>query len=81
MSTCVEYEQVVMTGPLDFSGQISGQGQVDELIAVLQGPLKATFFNGLIKHCRYGRQELSRSQRPDGRQPGRDPVQYQGSAG
>ncbi len=38
-----------MTGTLDFSGQISGQGQVDELIAVLQGPLKATFFNDLIK--------------------------------
>ena len=49
VSTCVEREQVVMTGTLDLSGQISGQGQFDELITVLQGPLQATFSNGLIK--------------------------------
>jgi hypothetical protein len=49
VSTCVEHEQVIMTGTLDFSGQISGQGQFDELITVLQGPLEATFSNGLIK--------------------------------
>ncbi len=39
----------MMTGTLDLSGQISGQGQFDELITVLQGPLQATFSNGLIK--------------------------------
>ena len=49
VSTCVEHEQFIMTGTLDFSGQISGQGQFDELITVLQGPLEATFSNGLIK--------------------------------
>ena len=49
VSTCVEHEQVVMTGTLDLSGQLSGQGQANELITVLQGPLEATFSNGLIK--------------------------------
>ena len=49
VSTCVEHEQVMMTGTLDFSAQISGQGQVDELITVLQGPLEVTFSNGLIE--------------------------------
>ena len=47
--TCLDREQVKMTGTLDFSGQISGQGQVDELITVLQGPLEVTFSNGLIE--------------------------------
>jgi len=49
VSTCVEHEQVMMTGTLDFSAQISGQGQVDELITVLQGPLELTFSNGTIQ--------------------------------
>jgi hypothetical protein len=49
VSTCVEREQVVMTGTLDLSGQVSGEGQANELIMVLQGPLQATFSNGLIK--------------------------------
>ena len=49
VSTCVEHEQVKMTGTLDLSGQISARGQVDELVTVLQGPLQVTFTNGLIQ--------------------------------
>ena len=49
LSSCVDWQQVTMTGTLDLSGQISGQGQVDELIAVLQGPLQANFANGTIQ--------------------------------
>ena len=49
LSSCVDWEQVTMTGTLDLSGQISGQGQVDELLAVLQGPLQANFTNGTIQ--------------------------------
>ena len=49
LSSCVDWEQVTMTGTLDLSGQISGQGQVDELLAVLQGPLQANFTNGKIQ--------------------------------
>jgi len=49
LSNCVERQQIIMTGTLDLSGQISGQGQIDELISVLQGPLEATFSKGLIK--------------------------------
>ena len=49
VSTCVEHEQVIMTGTLDLSGQVSGRGQVDGLISELQGPLQITFSNGLIK--------------------------------
>jgi len=52
VSTCLEHEQVVMTGTLDFSGQISGQSRVDELIEVLQGPLEATFSNGTIQQSK-----------------------------
>jgi len=47
--TCVERERIKMTGTLDFSGQVSGQGQFDELIKVLQGPLEVKFSNGLIE--------------------------------
>ena len=49
VSTCVEREQLKMTGTLDLSGQVSGQGQVGELVEVLQGPLQATFSNGTIQ--------------------------------
>ena len=53
VSTCVEHEQVIMTGTLDFSGQISGQGQVGELVNALQGPLEITFSNGTIQQSKY----------------------------
>ena len=46
---CVKREQVKMTGTLDLSGQVSGQGRFNELIAVLQGPLNVTFSNGTIQ--------------------------------
>ncbi|MEN8686636.1 MAG: AsmA-like C-terminal domain-containing protein [Desulfuromonadales bacterium] len=49
LSKCVDWEQVMMTGTLDLSGQISGQGQIDELIAMLQGPMQANFTNGTIQ--------------------------------
>jgi uncharacterized protein YhdP len=49
LSSCVDWEQVTMTGTLDLSGQITGQGQVDELIKALQGPLQANFANGKIQ--------------------------------
>jgi uncharacterized protein YhdP len=47
--TCLTNGQVKMTGTLDFSSQLTAQGQMDELVKSLKGPLETTFSNGVIE--------------------------------
>jgi len=46
---CLTNGRVKMTGTLDISGQLSGQGTADELLRNMRGPLLLTFANGIIE--------------------------------
>ncbi len=47
--TCLTKGHVQMTGSLDISSQITAQGEINQLLKNLEGPLKMTFRNGVIK--------------------------------
>jgi hypothetical protein len=42
-----------MTGTLDFSGKISSQGKIGELITNMQGPLEMNFTKGVIEQDKW----------------------------
>ncbi len=47
--TCLTKGHVQMTGSLDISSQITAQGEMNQLLKALEGPLKMTFRNGVIQ--------------------------------
>ncbi|MBW2122978.1 MAG: AsmA-like C-terminal domain-containing protein [Deltaproteobacteria bacterium] len=47
---CVANEEVLVTGSLDFKGEITGRGRPEELVRSLRGGFKLVARNGLVRH-------------------------------